>query len=894
MKHLSIKSDVGPSLDANPLALERLAVLEREFASASQAFGPADQVKHAQELSTAVDNIPQGICFFGPDERLILSNRRYAEIYRLDPVNVRRGLLLRQIVEMRTAAGTCDTGVEDYLTMCERINSGVAPKTWTAQLSDGRLIQINHQAMPGGGWVATHEDITEMQSHRSGLSERISLQTLIDWVPDYLWIKDAESRFLVCNKALASDSGKLRTSDMIGLSDFDLHPPERAAKFRASEAEIMRSGTPVIDTEEFVTTRDGKPKWLLSTKVTVRNTKDEIVGLVGIARDITERKQYETLRDGQAQLLELIATSAPLEDILNRLMRLVESQLDGLHASILILDETGKHLYHCAAPSLPPNYVEAVNSLAIGPSQGSCGTAAFRREPVIVTDIMQDPLWAEFRHLVVPYGYRACWSVPILSHRGDVLGTFAMYSHEARGPTETEYRLFDLAKRIAGIAIERRQAEDRIRFMANHDALTGLPNRSLLKDRLAQAILHAQSNDRWVTVAFIDLDNFKLVNDSLGHNVGDELLKEVAARMVRSLRATDTVVRLGGDEFVILLFDQTKSFDTVSATIEKVRAAIAVPMRIEGHELKITSSLGIACYPNDGEDAETLLANADAAMYRVKETGRNSFQFFTPELNIKIREKMALQEALRNAMAREEFSLVYQPQVDLKTGTIFAVEALLRWNHPVLGAVPPSKFIPLAEESGLIVLIGKWVLHEACRQNKAWQLAGLAPIAVCVNVSPRQFKEKNLVETVLRALSDSGLEAKYLELELTESLIMQDPARAVSTMKTLEGLGVRLAIDDFGTGYSNLSALKTFPVARLKIDKSFIDKLTSDENDQAVVSAVISLGQKLKMRVIAEGVETDEQVSFLRNNNCDEVQGYHFSRPVAADNIQKLLGPAKR
>ena len=257
MKHLSNKSDVGPSLDANPPALERLAALEREFASASQVFGPADQVKHALELSTAVDNIPQGICFFGPDERLILSNRRYAEIYRLDPVNVRPGLLLSQVVEMRRAAETCDTAVEDYLAMCSRINSGLAPKTWTAQLSDGRLIQINHQALPNGGWVATHEDITELQSHRAGLSDPISLQTLIDWVPDYLWIKDAQSHFLVCNKALATDTGKLRTSDMIGLDDFELHPPERAAKFRAVEAEIMRSGTPMVDIEEFVTTGEG-------------------------------------------------------------------------------------------------------------------------------------------------------------------------------------------------------------------------------------------------------------------------------------------------------------------------------------------------------------------------------------------------------------------------------------------------------------------------------------------------------------------------------------------------------------------------------------------------------------------------------------------------------------
>jgi diguanylate cyclase (GGDEF)-like protein len=458
-----------------------------------------------------------------------------------------------------------------------------------------------------------------------------------------------------------------------------------------------------------------------------------------------------------------------------------------------------------------------------------------------------------------------------------------------REPTAVETRVIDAATRIAGIAIERKQSEDRIHFLANHDALTRLPNRALLKDRLSQALLYAQRYDRWVTVVFVDLDNFKIVNDSLGHNAGDELLKTVASRMVDCVRATDTVVRLGGDEFVILLLDQPKSADIISQTVQKLRAAIAVPINVGGHDLRVTSSMGIANYPNDGVDADELMANADAAMYRAKEIGRDNFQFYTPALNTKAHEKFLLQEELRNAVVHSQFVLLYQPQVDPRSGRIFAVEALIRWKHPTLGVVPPIKFIPIAEETGLIVPIGDWVLREACRQNKAWQGAGLPHMNICVNVSARQFKEKNLVARVVHALQDSGLEAKYLELELTESLIMQDVEQAVETMKELQSLGVQLPIDDFGTGYSSLSALKNFPVARLKIDKSFISDLPANENDKAVAGAVISLGQKLNLRVIAEGVETDDQVAFLRENNCDEMQGYHFSKPIAAQAIEELL-----
>jgi diguanylate cyclase (GGDEF)-like protein/PAS domain S-box-containing protein len=960
----------------------------------------------------SIDNIPQGLCSFDAEERLIHCNRRYAEIYRIAPEQLRPGMTLSEIVERRVASGTCAMVNDDYLALARAINSSAVSRTWTADLKDGRAIRIYHQPTPDGGWVATHEDITELQPTRALANELISLQTLIDWVPDYLWVKDTESRFVIVNKALASASCRANAGDMIGLTDFDIHAPEAARGFRAIEQSVLQSGKPMIDREESVIDASGTQKWLLSTKVPLRNDRNEIFGLVGIARDITElkatrgvanerltlqalidclpdnlwvkdvksrfiianqitatrmgkegpadligktdlellplelaqkffadeqqivqsgqamtnmeeftwgskwisttkvplrneqneifavagisrditeRKLADGLRDGQAEILEMIAMSAQLEPVLKRLMHVVEAQMTGIYGSVLLLDDAGLHLRHGAAPSLAEAHSRAIDGVRIGPNVGSCGTAVFRQETVIVTDIMSDPLWEDYRDLAAAHGYRSCWSTPILSHSGAIFGTFALYSETVRAPTAAETRLIDIATRIASIAIERKQAEDRIHFMANHDVLTGLPNRALLDDRLSQALLYAKRYDRWATVAFIDLDNFKIVNDSLGHNAGDELLKTVARRMIGCLRATDTVVRIGGDEFVALLLDQPHDVGAISATIQKLASAISEPIHLEGHDFRITASMGIANYPGDGTDADALIANADAAMYRAKEIGRDNIQFYTPELNTKVHEKFVMQEELRNALARSEFVLFYQPKVDLRSGRVFGVEALIRWNHPKLGLVPPIKFIPVTEETGLIVPIGAWVLHEACRQNRAWQDAGLPFMDVSVNVSARQFSDGNLIAHVVSALRDSGLEAKYLELELTESLIMRDVARAVEKMKALQALGVQLSIDDFGTGYSSLSALKTFPVARLKINRSFIKDLPTSENDKAVASAVISLGQKLNLRVIAEGVETEGQLAFLRENNCDEMQGYHFSRPIPAKDIKNLL-----
>ncbi|PMS32256.1 GGDEF-domain containing protein [Trinickia symbiotica] len=446
-----------------------------------------------------------------------------------------------------------------------------------------------------------------------------------------------------------------------------------------------------------------------------------------------------------------------------------------------------------------------------------------------------------------------------------------------------------LSAKSWALARDRARTEERIRHMATHDALTGLPNRSLLRDRLDQELEHAQRHGYAVTVVFIDLDNFKLINDSLGHRAGDELLKAVSSRMRSCLRQADTVVRLGGDEFVLVLGNESADGPGAYLAIERVREAISEPVELVGQTYQVTCSMGMASYPIDGNDAETLLSHADAAMYRAKEVGRNNSQWYRPEMNARLRDRLRRQKQLGEALARDQFRVVYQPQVDARTRNILGVEALLRWDHPADGPISPMTFIPLAEETGLIVPIGEWVLRSACRQGVRWRRAGLPPVRISVNVSARQFLHDGWAQTVASALEDSGFDARHLELELTESLIMQDLDRCVQTMKRLQDMGVRFSIDDFGTGYSSLSALKHLPIARLKIDKSFIRELPQREDDRAIVMAVISMSRRLNLNVIAEGVETQAQVDFLCENGCDEIQGYYFSRPLTPAEIGAML-----
>lgn len=628
----------------------------------------------------------------------------------------------------------------------------------------------------------------------------------------------------------------------------------------------------------------------LQNQVEVRvDAHGRAISMVGACLDISARKLEEMLERDRRRVLEQVARNEALPEILNGVVGMLEAQIPGSRCAVLLLRDG--HLYEGSAPRLPDVYCKALEGLAIGQAVGSCGTACYANEVVVVEDIASNPLWSGYSELALVHDLRACWSMPIASTNGGVLGSFAVYKDHPCKPSAAELDFLTAASQLAAVAIEHRLLTEQLAHQGQHDALTGLPNRLLLQDRLGQALSLAQRKQQQVAVLFMDLDHFKQINDTLGHSHGDLLLCEVARRLEGCIRKSDTLARLGGDEFMVVVPELSDPQDALRVA-EKLMQSLRAPFHVGQHEFFLSTSIGISLFPTDGNNVETLMASADTAMYRAKEAGRDSCMWFTPQMNTRLVERAELERLLRHAIALDQLSLRYQPQLG-QLGEITGFEALLRWEHPKLGMVPLSRFIPVAEESGLIVPIGEWVMRKACERMAAWHRHGYKRLTISVNVSAVQFRRGDLVEMVRRVLTDTQLDPHALELEITESLLLENAAEAAISLDELRKIGVGVAIDDFGTGYSSLSYLHKLPVSRLKIDQSFVCEIGAEPHDgrdeAPIVRTIIALARNLGLTVIAEGVETHAQYTLLKALGCDGFQGFLLHRPLSESHADELL-----
>ncbi|TLS51305.1 EAL domain-containing protein [Paenibacillus antri] len=708
-----------------------------------------------------------------------------------------------------------------------------------------------------------------------------NFESLFQYNLDPVFVLDDRSNFTGVNPAGELLIGYTQ-EQLRSMSYMQLVVPEYAAEVERCYFHVIHRLQPqTMDVN--IVRGDGKIAELTITTVPLL-ADGRVAGVIGIAKDMTSRNKSLRLIDGQNRVLEMIAKTQELDDILRSIVALIEEQTGAL-CSVLLSDPAAGRLRLRSAPSFPEAFNRNLTELPIGPSIGSCGSAAYYKKTVIVSDISTDERWDGYRELVQPYGIEACWSVPIVLE-AELVGTFAMYSFDRRSPSEEELRLTERAGALVGLAIERQRQDETIRHMAFHDALTGLGNRRLLEESLDRAIERAAREGDHLSVMFLDLDRFKIVNDSMGHRFGDALLRQVSRRLVEAANGEGLIARQGGDEFVLLL--DGASEERARAVAERILDALQAPFYVEGQEIFITPSMGVSVFPDHGLDPQSLLKSADYAMYQAKQNGRNGFQLFNPQLQSKAEKRLELENHLRRALERGELSLHYQPQVNTRKRRVIGVEALLRWNHTSWGPVSPATFIPIAEETGLILPIGDWVLNEACRQTQSWIDDGLPPMTVSVNISARQLQQPDFISLVRNALRASRLPARLLELELTESLTM-DRTTSSEVIRRLKQLGVGIAIDDFGTGYSSLHYLKHLSINRLKIDQSFIRDLLADQNDQDIVKAIVTMSHSLGIEVIAEGVEATEQVRFLEQHGCDQVQGFLFSRPLPAEAVPAFL-----
>jgi len=971
----------------------------------------SDSLAHATLEST--DN---GILVIDINRKIIKHNSRFAELWKI-PLELFQSdkdeELLDYVLEQLS-------NPQQFLNKVTKLYKQPEAESFdTILFKDGRIFERFSRPMYIDTKVVARvwsfRDITESEKIKQRLVQEVGFRnTIIQTLPDLIWLKNIEGVYLACNHRFEDFFGK-KEQEIKGKTDYDFVNSDLADFFREHDKKAMLKGVPSINEEWITFANDGHQELLETTKTSMFDDDGSLIGVLGIGHnitdrrkseeklklseerfslamqgandglwdwnittneiyysprwksmlgykenelknhletweklvhiddkdrvlknvedylsghsnsfevemrmhhkngreivilsraflvdnqpdnkairlvgthvDITQRKKAEMLNEKNAEILKMIAIGIPAPKIYNAIALLYEQRHPGLRCSMLELHKN--KLMHGGAPSLPKEYCDAIHGLKNGPEVGSCGTSTYTGKRVLVEDISTDPKWAKIKHIALPHGMRSCWSDPIKNSSGKVLGAFGMYYNHTAMPNEEESDDLKSAAHIASIVMERDQAQKQIRHLAYKDELTGLSSRAHFYQRLEQLIKISERQNRRFSLLFLDLDNFKDVNDSLGHDIGDFLLQEIAKRLLKVNRDVDIIARLGGDEFCIIIEDIRDDF--VPANIaRRCLKVISEPIKLSSRKMIPSCSIGIAHYPADGKNISELLKATDISLYAAKEEGKNCFTFYKPELTLKAEYRFQIEQYLREAIEQNQLSLVYQPQLKISTGIILGVEALSRWNHPVLGSISPTEFIAIAERIGMIKPLTEWVLKTACNQAVAWKKDGLPALRMAVNISPEHFLDSNLVPMIQSILDETGMIPAELELEVTESVV-QTNQQNLSIFKNLKDIGIKLAIDDFGIGYSSFASLKHLNVDCLKIDKYFIDDMLDNNKSMLLVKSMTEIGHNLEHGIIAEGVETIEQFKILKEIFCEAAQGYLISKPVSADKISDFM-----